>query len=99
MRRIRWSDDAAIALEGYLDNLAEQNSSAAINARLVFLKRAQSLLSHPFKGRTSRWLGLRELSVPRWRKILVYQVTEAEIIVIAVYDARQDLAGLSPRPE
>lgn len=64
-------------------------------------KRALSLKTgaHPFSYRPSRWKGLREASLLRWHKIIVFQVLQDEVVIVSFYDARQDLGRVFPLPE
>lgn len=46
----------------------------------------------PTPGRPSqRWSGCRELSLLRWKKIVVFKIFPDRLSVLAFLDARQDL--------
>lgn len=99
MRRVRWSKEARDAQRDWLDHLEQ------IDPRLTDRALAESeALSFragegPFRFRPSRWRGLREASLIRWRKIVVFQVRDDEVLIISFYDARQNLTGVQPVPE
>ncbi|WP_367275212.1 hypothetical protein [uncultured Brevundimonas sp.] len=54
---------------------------------------------HPFRYRPSRWRGLREASLLRWRKVIVFQILPDAVVIVSFYDARQDLAGVQPESD
>lgn len=99
MRRVRWSRTARDAQRSWLEHLE------AIDPRLTDRALAESeTLSRnfgrrPYSFRPSRWPGLREASLLPWHKILVFEVTKDEVVVIAFYDTRQDLSRTHPTPE
>ena len=99
MRSSRWSIDARRQFIRWLRPFAAENTGLAQEATRLIEVRAEALAAHPFSGRPSRWTGLREASLPRWRKLLVYQVKRTEVVMIAFYDTRQDLSAVSPEPE
>lgn len=99
MRRVRWSEEARNAQREWLDSLERQDSR--LTDRALAESEALSLRTgaHPFAYRPSRWQGLREASLLRWRKIIVFQVLPDEVVVISFYDTRQDLSRVQPTPE
>lgn len=99
MRTVRWAFEARRQRLEWLTWLAEQNEEKAKEAFADTIKRTNDLAPRPFAYRASRWPGLRERSLTAWKKIAVYQVTDAEVIIIAFYDARQDLSQVQPQPE
>ena len=99
MRTSRWSIDAQRQFGGWLNYLVAENEALGKDAAIIIEARAAKLAQRPFDGRPSRWPSLRELSLPRWRKLLIYEVKDAEVVIIAFYDMRQDLSAVSPTPE
>ena len=99
MRTAQWSINAQLQFLNWFSSFAEADERLADEAATLIRARADQLGRLPFTGRPSRWPGLREASLPRWRKLLVYQVKRTEVVVVAFYDTRQDLSVVSPRPE
>lgn len=99
MRGIRWAGAARTDQLQWLLYLADRNPQAADDAADDIEEKVAHLPRRPLDHRPSRWRGLREMSLPRWSKIVVYQVTDEEIIVIAFLDPRQDLTALQLKPE
>ena len=99
MRRVRWSQEARSAQRDWLDGLEAQDTR--LTDRALAESEALSLRTraHPFSYRPSRWKGLREASLLRWHKIIVFQVLQDEVVIVSFYDARQDLARVFPLPE
>ena len=99
MRRVRWSTEARDAQRAWLDHLEEIDPR--LTDRALAESEALSLRTgaRPFRFRPSRWRGLREASLVRWRKVIVFQVLADEVLIISFYDARQDLTGVHPVPE
>jgi plasmid stabilization system protein ParE len=99
VRGLEWSGAARRQFNDWVDFLADQDSRVAKVAADQVEARVGRLMERPFDCRQSRWPGFRELSVLRWRKIVVYDVTDAQIIIVAFYDSRQDLSVVSPKRE
>jgi plasmid stabilization system protein ParE len=99
MRLVRWSKEARDAQRDWLDYLESQDRR--LTDRVLVESEALSLRigNRPFAYRPSRWTGLREASLLRWHKVLVFQVLEAEVLILSLYDARQDLTRVQPKPE
>ena len=99
VRRLRWSDNAGRQFEAWTDYLAGYDADFAKRSKEAVETRVNGLVHHPYRWRGSRWPGLREFSLLKWKKVVVYQVQDREIVIIAFYDTRQDLSGMSPKPE
>ena len=99
MRTVRWSLTAQRQRLEWLIYLADYSEEKAKEAFVDTLVRSDQLAKRPFAYRAARWPGLRERSLTRWKKIMVYQVTDTEVIVAAFYDARQDLSRVQPKKE
>lgn len=95
--RIRWTPPARASLEEYFAYLSEHAPSITSTARVDIQKVVGKLARRPNMGRRARWLGLREWSLLRWKKIVVYRVEAEQIVILAFYDARQDLSGVTPK--
>lgn len=99
MRRVRWSDEARANQREWLDYLESQDSRWTDRAAAESESLSLKVGARPFAYRASRWAGLREASLLRWHKIIVFQVLPDEVVVLSLYDARQDLDALHPTPE
>ncbi len=99
MRRVRWAKEARDAQRDWLDYLEAQDPR--LTDRALAESQALSLRvgARPFAYRPSRWTGLREASLLRWHKVLVFQVLDDEVLILSFYDARQDLTRVQPKSE
>lgn len=93
---VDWADDARDAFLSFIDFLIEVSPASAEKAQLEVQTALSNLSVMPFMGHGSRWPGLRELLLPRWKNLLVYRVGPDGILIVALYDARQDLGKLTP---
>lgn len=95
MREVGWTETAELTAREYLDYLAERNPPAARRASDEIQAISRQLTYVMTPGRPSnRWLGFRELSLLRWKKIIVFKILPDRISVVAFYDARQDLDAI-----
>jgi plasmid stabilization system protein ParE len=99
MRRVRWSEEARSAQREWLDALERRDPRLTDRALAESETLSLRTGAHPFTYRPSRWQGLREASLLRWRKIIVFQVLPDEVVVVSFYDTRQDLSRVQPTPE
>jgi plasmid stabilization system protein ParE len=95
MSEVRWSQRATTEFIEYLAYLEERNPSVRNVARLDISTRVERLGRRPMIGRSSRWLGLRELTLSRWRKIAVYRVETERVYIVALLDSRRDLTAVN----
>lgn len=94
--KVEWTPPARSSLNAYFDYLGEQAPSLTGDARAEIERAVGRLGVRPLMGRPARWSGLREWSLLRWKKIVVYRVKENRIEILAFYDARQDLSRVTP---
>ncbi len=100
MRTVEWAARAEMQLAGWIDYLAAEATDAlAKEANYDVRAKSDRLGKRPFDHRLSRWPGYREMSLIRWRKIAVYQVLDDKVVVVAFYDARQDLSIAAPETD
>ncbi|WP_339928720.1 hypothetical protein [uncultured Brevundimonas sp.] len=99
MRQVRWSTEARNAQRDWLDHL--ETIDPRLTDRALVESEALSISTgkRPYSFRPSRWGGLREASLIRWHKVVVFHVTKDAVAIIAFYDARQDLSRVHPTPE
>jgi plasmid stabilization system protein ParE len=94
---VRWTRPAQRDFDAYLVYLHERDPGISQSAESDIRSRVELLGKRPGIGREARWLGLHEFSLTRWRKIIVYRIVRDGVVIIAFYDARQDLAKAKPR--
>jgi plasmid stabilization system protein ParE len=94
---VEWSGPARRAFNTYIDYLIEAAPRSAQRASREIAAATERIGRRPLIGRPSRWPGLREWSLRRWKKIVVYRVEAEQIVILALYDARQDLTRVTPK--
>lgn len=94
---VEWSGPAQRAFDAYIDYLVETSPHAAERASNQIIAATERLGRRPKLGRPSRWKGLREWSLLRWKKIVVYRLEADRLRIVAFYDARQDLSRVTPK--
>ena len=94
---VEWSRPAQRAFDAYIDYLIEASPRTAQQASNEIIAATERLGRRPNMGRPSRWKGLREWSLPRWKKIVVYRVEAGRLRIVAFYDGRQDLSRVTPK--
>jgi plasmid stabilization system protein ParE len=99
VRVLEWSVAARQQFDNWIDYLVDQDGRIAKVATEQVEARVDRLVERPFDCRRSRWHGFRELSLLRWNKIVVYDVTDVEVLIVAFYDSRQDLSVVLPTRE
>ena len=96
MRAVERSFKAERQLAAWIDHLAEvageetaKRGNDAAHAKASGLAR--------FSGhRRSRWNGYQEIALADWHNIIVFRVMLDRVIVVALYDMRQDLRRVRP---
>lgn len=91
MRRLQWSDSAFSAFDLFVEEMRARSEPRAERASEEIIAASRRVRERPHLGRPSRWPGLREWSVLRWKKILIYRVEMDRVLILAFYDARQDM--------
>ncbi len=94
--RAEWLVPARRRFLDYLAGLKHVNAPAAAEALQEIEQAVELLARRPAIGRPSRWPGLREWSLLRWKKLLVYRIESERILIVAFYDARQDMGDPGP---
>lgn len=75
----------------YLRYVVRENPTSARRAEGEISAAADNLADFPLAHRASRWAGLRELVLRRWKKLIVYRVEQDRVVIVAFLDARQHL--------
>lgn len=99
--KVRWTDEAQAHLESWTDYLAGVDERLARRARDEAYAEVGKLERRFALYRASRrWPGTQEMLLDDWSKLVVYQVTAAqEVLILGLYDQRQDLSRVNPLPE
>lgn len=82
--KVRWLPRALSSLQTVVAHISEDNPIAAAKLASEVYELVDRLEFMPLLGRNGRIPGSRELVVPGGRYILVYQVVETEVHVLAV---------------
>jgi toxin ParE1/3/4 len=81
---VRWSNRALRDLAEIHAYIADDKPTAADRQIALFFRSAEGLMAFPGKGRLGRVDGTRELAVPGTSHIVVYEILETVIFIIAV---------------
>ena len=84
-----WTVRAERDLRAFVAYLREQREGAAARASADLLDAADLLARRPALGRVGRMEGTREFSMPRWSKIIVYEVRNGVVVVLSLRDPRR----------
>jgi plasmid stabilization system protein ParE len=91
MRRIAWTIEARQDVRSYLFWLRARNRSAALRAELDILDLVASAAKRPNLGRRTGYDNVRVRSLTKWHKRISYFVSDDEIKVLSMKDARQNV--------
>jgi toxin ParE1/3/4 len=81
---VRWSNRALRDLAEIYAYIADDKPAAADRQIARFFRSAEGLMAFPGKGRLGRVNGTRELAVPGTSHIVVYELLETVVFIIAV---------------
>jgi toxin ParE1/3/4 len=81
---VRWSRRALRNLSEIHSYIADDNPPAADRQIALFFRSAEGLLAFPGKGRPGRTERTREFVVPGTSHIVVYEILESAVFIIAV---------------
>ncbi len=90
MRLIVWTIEARQEVQSYLAWLRPRNRNAARQAELDILELVVAAAKRPFLGRGTSFENVRVRSLTKWHKRISYLVTENEVKVLSMQDARQN---------
>lgn len=97
--RLRWAEAALQDIESIIDYLAARDEpSRAIDVHDAIMKRAESLAEHPSRGRIVP--EIRELGIADYHESIegpyriCFRVYPRDVVIVAILDARRDLARL-----
>jgi plasmid stabilization system protein ParE len=94
-----WAPEAQDAHDAYIDWLVEYDERRAQRAHGEIQDWVALLASRPFIGNGSRWPGFRVHGDSDMHKLIIYEVFDDHIEIIAFRDMRQDNSKLRLRPK
>lgn len=92
MKRLVIAEPAARDLEGIVDYIALDNPAAAEGVYRGIITAAYKLPQFPSLGRPGRHPETRELSVSGLPYLIVYEVSDEAVMILAVFHTARDLA-------
>ena len=84
MSAVVWLDEALEDLKSIGDYIAQENANAAYQVLIRIKATAYNLSRHPEIGHPGRVFGTREIVMSDLPYILVYQITDKDIHILAV---------------
>jgi toxin ParE1/3/4 len=91
---VLWTIRAIAEAEDWIEWLSGHSVKAALSASEELILRTDRLLQFTQLGRIGRISGTRELSLPKWHKVVVYEVLDEKVVILALRDTRQNPASL-----
>lgn len=88
--QLRWTQAAADGLERIANYLFENVSEKAEQLTLQIYEAPNFLLTHPYRGRSDRKAGIRELVMTSLPYIIVYQVIGDTVNIARVVHGAQN---------
>jgi toxin ParE1/3/4 len=89
---VRWTLRAIQEAEDWIEWLHDRNSAAAAVASLELVRRTDRLAQFNELGRIGKIAGTRELSLPKWEKVVVYAIVDSGIQILTLRETRQNEA-------
>lgn len=86
-----WTAEARADSRELVLYLADYDPAVARKAAQSLFARANRLVDLPGLGRPGAEPQTRELSVPRWRRVMIYRVNDNRIEVLALRNTRRQL--------
>jgi toxin ParE1/3/4 len=86
-----WTAEARADLRELVLYLAEYDPAVARKAAQSFFARGNRLVDLPGLGRPGAEPGTRELSVPRWQRVMVYRIADDQVEILALRNTRRQL--------
>jgi len=87
--RVRWTLRAEDDLIGQCAHIAQEDPSLADRIGTDVLARVAGLADHPYRGRSGRVDGTRELPLPGLPWIAVYAIADDTVVVVRLIHGAQ----------
>jgi toxin ParE1/3/4 len=88
--RLRWTTPAANDLYKIIEYIQRDNLEVAARVAQTLYDGCGTLINFPYRGRSGRIEGTRELIFPGLPYIVVYQIHEQSVEIIRIYHGAQD---------
>ncbi len=99
MRTVIWSPEAEDAHDDYIDWLVAYDEGKAKRTQADIEAWTLLLAKRPLIGNGSRWPGFRVHGDSDMNKLVIYQVFDDHIEIVAFRDMRQDNSNFRLRPK
>ncbi|MES2861101.1 MAG: type II toxin-antitoxin system RelE/ParE family toxin [Pseudomonadota bacterium] len=99
MREVIWSPEAEDAQDAYIDWLVEYDEQTAKRIQAEIEAWTLLLSKRPLIGNAARWPGFRVHGDRDLDKLMIYEVFDDHIEIVAFRDMRQDNSKLRLRPK
>lgn len=99
VRSVIWAPEAQDAHDTYIDWLVAYDEDKARRTHDDIQHWVALLAGHPFIGNGSRWPGFRVHGDSDMNKLVIYQVFDDHIEIVAFRDMRQDNSKLRLTPK
>lgn len=91
MKQLVIAEPAAHDLEAILDYIAQDNPVAAEGVYREIVQAAKNLPEFPALGRPGRHPGTREINISSLPYLIVYEVGDETVTILAVFHTARDL--------
>ena len=88
--KVRWTEKAEDDLTAQCAHIALEDPVMAEHIGSEVLGRVAGLADHPFRGRSGRVDGTRELPLPGLPWVAVYTVKDATVVILRLLHGAQD---------
>ena len=96
--RVRWTPPARDDVARIRAYLKKRNPQAAKRIAGAIKQASRHIQHHPYSGREARFAGAQEFVVPRTTYILLYDVLDDYLDIIAIVDGRMEWKEGEPPP-
>ena len=86
-----WTAEARADLRELVLYLADRDAAVARKAALRFFTTANRLAAVPSMGRPGAEPGTREISLSKWKRVMVYRIRNTRVEVLALRDTRRQV--------
>lgn len=88
--KLRWTSIAKNELAETVFHIAENSIEAAVNVQTKISDAVDNLVAYPHRGRQGRRNNTRELVIPGLPWLIVYRVSDEEIIILRMLHGAQE---------
>ncbi len=88
--KVRWTTRAEDDLTAQCDHIAEENPALASRIGAEVIARVGGLADHPYRGRSGRVDGTRELPLPGLPWLAIYAIEDEAVFILRLLHGAQD---------